>query len=200
MRTWQWGRKRIKTTFENVTKMTVGELIKLRRQAKEFLPKSIVIMTPEPITTLKDKVPVLEQIFWDRYGMLPRDLIFLTVNIRKVAIVRKERYNIIKLFEEKGKGSIIAVQVNFGFMEQPNVEKVLAGIFKRHDINIDDSPENWLVHVMYENILPRKKQRLWKKIKYQLFRFMAKNSETADRIYGLGNRVSLSVEIVPVRF
>jgi len=199
MSIWQWGRGRIGEVFEAYHAMPLREFVALRREQPDTLPRSIVFMNPRSVLSLDDRVPPLLQIFWERNGLLPRHIILLTVVGKRVAFVEDERYGVKKIWEEEGAGSITAVDVNFGFMENPNVERILEGLADHRKINIDEDPKNWLIRIVQERILPDEDIRVRARIKLFFFVLLLKNSDSADYHFGLGNKVGLSTEIVPVK-
>ncbi|HSW47465.1 MAG TPA: KUP/HAK/KT family potassium transporter [Candidatus Saccharimonadales bacterium] len=199
MTTWQWGRARVSTAFRSYPSMTVGELINIKKNSNTFLPRSIIIMSPELIDSFEDKLPALKQMFWERYGMLPQHLIFLTVAIKKTARVKHDnRFLVTKLFEQKEKGSVTSVQVNFGYLEDPNVEKVLESLAAHKEISIDADPKEWLIHVVHERVRFSKEKGTWDKMRFYLFRYLLRNTFSADHYFGLGRTNNLTMEVLPV--
>ncbi len=200
MTTWQWGRSRISKALNNYPEMTVQDLIEIKDKSKTFLPRSIIIMSPELIDSPDDKLPALKQMFWERYGMLPKHLIFLTVAIKKAARVKTDnRFAITKLFDEDDKGSVTSVQVNFGYREDPNVEKVLEDLAERRELAVDQDPSEWLIHVVHERLIYRNTGRIWDRFRYFLFGYLLRNTYSADHYFGLGRKNKLTVEIMPVK-
>jgi len=59
---------------------------------------------------------------WERHGILPRNLILVEVSHPKVTYIRDDRYHVTVFDRDKNRGSVIGVEVSFGFMEEPNVE------------------------------------------------------------------------------
>lgn len=200
MSIWQWGRNRIAAVFRAYPAMALRELLALRReQTDKVLPRSVVFMNPHSVFSLDDRIPPLLQIFWERNGVLPQHIILLTVVGKRVAFVEDERYAVKKLWEEQGNGSITAVDVNFGFMESPNVEHILEGLADHRKIHIDEDPKNWLIRIVQERILPEDGIGARARIKLFFFALLLKNSDSADYHFGLGNEVGLSTEIIPVK-
>ncbi|MFY9462800.1 MAG: KUP/HAK/KT family potassium transporter [Candidatus Sungiibacteriota bacterium] len=199
MSIWQWGRNRIAAAFAEHPAMTVRELVALRRAETQNLPRSIVFMNPHSVTSARDRVPPLLQVFWERNGILPRHIILLTVIGKKSAYVGDERYAVKKLWEEEGNGSIMAVDVNFGFMENPNVERILEGLADHRKIHISEDAKQWLIRIVQERVIPAPDIRWRTRIKLFFFALMLKNSDSADDHFGLGNEVGLSTEIIPVK-
>ena len=119
MKTWLWGRQFVKKTYTTVPTMTVDELIKYKEEHDVSIPRSIFILTPEYVNNSTSRVPFLKQIFWERYGLLPKHLVFLTVSfIRQPHVDDKSRFEVHELFSSTTKGSITSVKINFGFMEE----------------------------------------------------------------------------------
>ncbi len=199
MGVWRWGRSRIAAAFAEYPAMTLRELIALRKSETFCLPRSIVFMNPHSVTSVRDRVPPLLQVFWERNGVLPRHLILLTVVGKKSAYVEDERYAVKKLWEEEGNGSIMAVDVNFGFMENPNVERILEGLADHRKIHISEDVRQWLIRIVHERIVPADGIGWRTRIKLFFFGIMLKNSDSADDHFGLGNEVGLSTEIIPVK-
>jgi KUP system potassium uptake protein len=103
---------------------------------------------------MKDNTPALLQLLWDRYALLPRNLIFVEVVHRKVPYVHDERYHVTVFQCDPGKDSIISVTLSFGFMEEPNVERIPEQLAGHHAIDLLSDAHQWIVHVSIENLLP----------------------------------------------
>jgi KUP system potassium uptake protein len=97
------------------------------------------------------------------------------------------------------RGSIIAVEVSFGFMEEPNVEQLLEEMARHKQIDLPTDRRQWVVHVSQENLLPSRRMGLLRRLRFRLFLFLRLVSQPAYYYYGLGDEVQLSVEIIPVR-
>lgn len=200
MRIWQWGRSHIKQAFGHYERMSVAELIEEKKKQKEFIPRSMIILSPATIDEHEDDIPMLKQLFWDRYGILPKHLVFLTVIAENSPYVAdEERYKIYPLFESDTQGSIVSVELKFGFMEDRNVEKMLGRLAREHLVHIDLESEKWLVHALHERISLRDGSSLFKIIAYNIFRVMSRISMSADQYFHLGRKVGLSLEIYPVK-
>jgi len=90
------------------------------------------------------------------------------------------------------------VRVYFGFMEDPNVERVLEELATHQELELPRDPHRWLVHVSQESLIPPKDMSLPKKLKLKLFIFLRQVSQPAYYHYGLGRDVNLSMDILPV--
>lgn len=197
---WQWGRGQIsKELEEHYSSLSMADLVKLKEKETNFIPRSIVIMTPKPVLQLSDPAPALKQIFWKRYGLLPHHLIFLTVNIHDEPYVKhSDRFTIKNFYNDPKKGGIDSVIVSFGFMEELDVEKILIHLAKHKDIDIDEHPYNWLVHVYRERLFQSEKLKGFRKLCFTIFKYMLRSSTRSDRFFGLGRRVALTMESIPI--
>jgi KUP system potassium uptake protein len=136
---------------------------------------------------------------WDRYGVLPRNLIFVEVIHRKLPYIHVNRYAVRIFARQAGHGSIIAVELSFGFMEEPNVERALEGLARHHEIDLPIDRRQWIVHVSIENLLPARGMSLPGRVRYRLFMFLRLLSRPVYYAYGLGDAVQLAAEVIPVR-
>lgn len=199
MVTWRWGRRIIHRAHASEKTITVGELITLKNRTEHFIDRSVVIMAHKKIESLKDSTPALTRFFTERYGLLPKNLIFLNIITKKVSHIRRNRCRIKVFQREPGRGSIVSITMLFGFMENPNVEAVLEGLANHHKVNLPADPANWLVHVASDQLVPSRRFSLWKRLQLNLFLFLRRNSMPAYHYYGLGKEVNLSMEIMPIK-
>ncbi len=199
MATWRWGRKATFAAYSKKETMTIAELIQLHRSSRFFMERTAVLMSPTPLHDASDRTPALLQLLWDRYGVLARNLIFVQVTHRKVPYIHDDRY-VVTVFDKDGKGgSIIGVELSFGFMEEPNVERALEGMARLREIDLPTDRRKWIVHVSHENLLPARSMGLIQRFRFRLFMFLRLVSRPAFYYYGLGDEVQLSAETLPVR-
>ena len=198
--TWRWGRRKIKREFNSVQTMKVEDLVKIKEQSSTTIPRPILVMTPEAVTSLSDSICPLSQVMYERDGLLPKHIILLTIVISKEPHIHTERYAIHTFYESKQKGSIISVQLNFGFMEEISVEPWLEELSKKHLIHISEHHTDWIIKALHERIIATRPLPFIERIRFAVFRFMSRNTITADQYFGLGDETNLSVEVLPVRF
>ncbi len=198
MRTWRWGRKLTFAAYTAKHTMTMHTLVEFHKNEKAYMERIALLMTPKHLTSLNDYAPALAQILYDRYGILPRHLIFVEVAHRKVPYIYDGRYDI-KVFHKDASSSIIAVTLQFGFMEEPNVEAVLEEMAKHKEIDLPIHENQWIVHVTVENLLPSHTMSTLGRARLNLFSFLRQTSQPAHYFYGLGDNVQLTAEIMPVR-
>ncbi|BEV71516.1 potassium transporter Kup [Paludibacterium sp. THUN1379] len=198
MVTWQWGRQATSAAYSRKHTMNMTELIELHRQSRHFVERNAILMIPRAPHRLHDHTPALLQLIWDRYGILPRNLIFVTVNHPKVPYVHGNRYQITVFEQTPGRGSILSVNVSFGFMEEPNVENLLEEMAQQKEIALPTDRRHWIVHVAVENLLPSRTLGRTKRMGFRLFQFLRTVSQPTYYYYGMGVYVQLSSEIMPV--
>ncbi len=198
MLTWRWGRRATFAAYEAKRTMTMGKLVELHKSERSYMERIGLLMAPRHLTSLNDKAPALSQLMYDRYGILPRHLIFVEVVQRKAPYIHEGRYEI-TVFHKDEYSSIIAVTVQFGFMEEPNVEAVLEEMARHREINLPTALHRWTVHVAVEKLLPSRRMGVFGHLRLRLFLILRQISQPAYYFYGLGDNVQLSAEIMPVR-
>ena len=200
IQSWQWGRSFVKEHYDSYKRGTIADLMVMKEnKIYPEIPKAYIFMSPEKVTE-NDSMPTLMQVFIDRYGSLPKHIIFLTVRIEKHPIVRNEnRYKIIN-FGKVGinQDTIASVVVRFGFMEEPNVEAVLQDLANNHEIQIDTNKHNWLIEVMHERVYKDEVRGL-NHIKSTIYQLLSRFADTADHYFMLGDSEPLAIEVIPVK-
>ena len=102
-------------SYTRVNALDMGKLVELHKSERSYMERIGLLMAPRHLTSLNDKAPALVQLMYDRYGILPRHLIFVEVVQRKAPYIHEGRYEI-TVFHKDEYSSIIAVTVQFGFM------------------------------------------------------------------------------------
>ena len=198
MRTWRWGRKATFAAYTAKHTMTMRRLVEFHKRESAYMERIGLLMTPKHLSSLNDNAPALLQLLHDRYGILPRHLIFVQVAHRKVPYIHDGRYGV-TVFHKDEYSSIIAVTLQFGFMEEPNVEAALENMARHREIDLRIDQHRWIVHVSVEHLLPSRNMSPWGRVRLGLFRILRRISQPAHYFYGLGDNVQLSAEIIPVR-
>jgi KUP system potassium uptake protein len=199
MATWRWGRKATFAAYAAKSTMTMAELIALHRDARFFLERNALLMASRPLRHPRDRAPALAALLWERSGALPRNMIFVEATHPKVPYIRDNRYRVTVFDRDRDKGSVIGVELRFGFMEEPNVERFVEEMARHRRIDLPTDPTQWVVHVAHENLLPAKRMNILRRLRFRLFVFLRLISRPAYYAYGLGDEVRLSVEVMPVR-
>lgn len=201
MSTWRWGRNHIVSAYESHEKRTIKEIIELKKQQKTEFPRSVLLLTAKSAHDKRRIAPYQLNLFVDRYYVLPKHLIILTVETTTSPVVsEKDRYKI-TVFENdiKNDSSMIAITVKFGFMEAPDLEKTVEWIGENKELIPNDDMKDWLIYVSKERLLIDKKEQRRHKFRYTLFKLIARNSEPTFSAYGLGEDSRISMELVPVK-
>lgn len=199
MATWRWGRKATFSAYAARSTLTMAEVVALHRSCTTFFERNALVMAPVPVRHPSDRAPALIGLLWERYGILPRNLILVEVLHPKVPYVHEDRYHVTVFDRDKTRGSVIGVKLRFGFMEEPNVERYLEDLARHKAIDLPPHTRQWIVHVSHENLLPAKRMNVFKRLRLRLFLFLRVVSRPAYYAYGLGDEVHLSAEIMPVR-
>ncbi len=199
MATWRWGRRAIYAAQNAKATMTMVEVVALHRSSRHYLERNALIMSPRPLRALSDRAPSLIRLVSERTGVLPRNLVFVEVIHKKTPHIHGSRYLVTVFDRNKQQGSVIGVELSFGFLEEPNVERALKDLARHKEIDLPSDPRQWIVHVMQEHLLPARKSNLFKRMRLRLFQFLRQVSRPAYSYYGLGDEVQLTVEIIPVR-
>lgn len=199
MATWRWGRKATFAAYAARSTLTVADVVQLHRSSKVFFERNALVMAPNSLRLPTDRAPALIGMMWERYGILPRNLIFVEVTHPKVPYVHDDRYHITVFDRDKHRGSVIGVELRFGFMEEPNVERYLESMARHKEIDLPVNPRQWVVHVSHENLLPARRLGLFRRLRFRLFMFLRLVSRPTYYAYHLGDEVQLSAEVIPVR-
>jgi KUP system potassium uptake protein len=200
---WKWGRKTVRRKFDSYPSMTVRKMIEIKKRLIDLhtAPHSVIVLTGKQVKLADDKIPVLKQIIWERYKSMSKHIILLNVSVKRHPHVpSNERFEIYTFYEDQVKGSVVSVQVNFGFMEELNVEKVLDRLAKKHLIHIPENHKEWVIEAMHERIHLKSVKNIFDKIRFAIFKFILRNTETADQYFGLGNKSKLAIEVFPINY
>ncbi len=199
MATWRWGRKATYAAHNAKATLTLSEIVTLHRRSSAFLERNALIMSPRPLRRLGDRAPSLIRLIAERTGMLPRNLIFVEVSHTKAPYIHGSRYQVTVFDRCRDKGSVIGVELSFGFLEDPNVEQALEDLARHEEIDLPADPHQWIVHIMQDHLLPSRRASLFKRLRLNLFLFLRAVSRPAYSYYGLGDAVQLTIEVIPVR-
>jgi len=199
MATWRWGRKATFAAYEARSTMTMADVVELHRGGVNFIERNALVLAPTQVRHLTDRAPMLVSLLWDRYGVLPRNLILVEVIHPKVPYIHEDRCRVIVFDRDREYRSVIGVQLRFGFMEEPNVERYLEDMARHREINLPAHPRQWVVHVSHENLLPARDMGLFRRLRFRLFLLLRLISRPTYYGYHLGEDVQLSAEIVPVK-
>ena len=199
MTTWRWGRKATFAAYAAKDTMTMAELVQLHRGCKVFMERNALVMSPKPLRQPGDRAPALMQMLWERHGILPRNLILVEVTHHKTPYIHGSRYRVTVFDRDRARGSVIGVELSFGFMEEPNVERLLEEMARHREIDLPTDRRQWIVHASHENLLPARRMNLLERLQLRLFLLLRFVSQPAYYYYVLGDEMQLAIEIIPVR-
>ena len=199
MATWRWGRKATTAAYKARSTLSMAEVVELHRRSVNFLERNALVMAAAAVRRPNDRAPALVGLLWERYGVFPRNLILVEVTHPKVPYIHHNRYHVTVFDRDRERGSVLGVELRFGFMEEPNVERCLEELARHKEIDLPADPRSWVVHVSHEHLLPATRLGLFKRLRLRLFLFLRLLSRPAFYHYGLGDEVQLSAEIMPVR-
>jgi KUP system potassium uptake protein len=198
MWSWAWGRKATFAAYTNLPSVSIRDLIGIKENSSTMLRKNVIFMAPKTPVTIDDAAPPLVQMYLNRHHFVPEHIFLVQVVHKKSPYVHTVRHESVVFYKSPEKGSIIAVTIYFGFMEDPNVEKVLEQLAVHHEVDLPKDPHRWLVHVSHEYLIKPKDFGLVKTLKWHVFLFLRQVTLPAYYAYGLGRDVNLSVDIMPV--
>jgi KUP system potassium uptake protein len=130
MDTWRWGRQWIGRAYQEHVEqhhMTVESILdKKRYNLEQGTSISLVVMASRPITSVKDHVPLILTIHYNNWRRLPKHIIFFSLVQQGSPYVtsEEERYHI-NVFKKDDIGTVVSVQMFHGYMERPDIRKVL---------------------------------------------------------------------------
>jgi K+ transporter len=113
----------------------------------------------------------------------------------------KDRY-VTKIFKQNDDKSFISITANFGYMEAPNVNNVIADIAANKKLTPSDDLADWVIIAGKERIIASSdvaKRSLWNKIRVNLYKMLSRNTAPAYEYFGLTSDLRLMVEPIPVK-
>lgn len=198
MTTWRWGREQVRLAFsEHSTRSTQDILNAKMDPTLPVFPRPMVMLTASLPVSPSDPAPPLLDLFYRRYGALPKQLILLQIHqVRAPYVDPAARYKVWE-FQSDPDASMIAVSAAFGFREQPDVEDVIASLMRARGLS-DTELTTWMIHAAKERIVGASGSGIWHKFRHRLFKFLRRQAEPAYSYFGLDDDARLTLELVPV--
>lgn len=197
MSAWKWGTSMVQSKIYKDSEMTVKQLMKYRDEQRNFTPNTVVIISEKFIESGADLIPNLNQLYLKKYGMLPEHLIFLTVYTHHEPYMINDRFTIVPIDIEPASGTILSVKLNFGFMEEPNIEKYMQKLVALYPQAVNVDRTRWIFHVIVPRVLTRA-TNIVSRIRNKLFKIMYKLALDEDEQFGLGKKYHVTAEVVPI--
>lgn len=179
--------------------LTIGDLLKIRDRSRNFTPNTVVIMSEVFLEKKSDNVPHLNKLYLDKYGLLPEHLIFLTIRTHHDPYIeKKDRLTVVPIDIEPVSGTLLSVCLNFGFMEEPNIEKYLQQLVKLYPQAVNRELDKWVFHIIEQRVSSAAVGRV-QKLRDAIFTFMYRLALNEDEQFGLGKKFHVTAEVVPVK-
>ncbi len=180
---WHEGRERIATAYASAHRMTVQKLVERvaeKKKTGDVIPRSLVFMCSRPLHAKNERIPAALDAYWDWHSIFPQRILILHVEqLPQPYVNKKERYVIHHFSDE-----VTSVVVSFGYMEQPDVRRVLAELKERGETAVHK--QRWTIIVGKENLAIRRGAP-WTLFKAHLFKWMLKIATPAHAYFHLEN-------------
>ena len=203
MSTWTWGKGHVRRTFLSHSSMTMKALLAIKQDQQTTNASNLLVLTVHNPKKLDDPVPPLVELFFHKFKIMPQHLIMLTIVQTKRPYEDEKKQLDVTIFENDTTkaSSLMSIKAKFGFMEEPNVENVLAQIADRKDLTPTGTMDDWIVYVGRERIVVPAKgsSHIFRKLRVRLYALIMRNASPSYEYYGMGKDGRVSVELVPVR-
>jgi hypothetical protein len=137
----------------------------------------IVFLTSRPVRSLSDSVPVPARVYMKRNGMLPRDIVILTLVAEEVPYITDERYTVANLGE-----NVYGIQVRYGFMEDPDAPKLIRNL---HRLGIvEEQVRSCAIKAGKEEFDIYPDATWWDRVRARLFNVLLRASTPAYAYFG----------------
>jgi KUP system potassium uptake protein len=200
MSTWRWGKRYWNATLDSYSTITMADALELKQHEQHPFERSLLILTNHHATKLTDKVPPLLELFINRYHTLPEHIISLTIKRERIPYVSKnKRYTITEFENNPAKGaSLLSIAANFGFLEQPDVEKVIRDIASNQSLTPNDDMKDWIINVARERVIAEQ-PHLIQRLRTILYSILVNNATPSYEYYGMSEDSRLNAELIAVR-
>jgi KUP system potassium uptake protein len=200
MMTWKWGRNKVRTAFANQSSLSMEQVVELKNSCGTCLPKPMIFLAPNVPNVPQDKAPPLLELFMQRFGCLPRNVIVLRIAQDKEPYVPAQiRYEVQEFENDSADDrSLLAITAWFGFREQPDVQEVIEHICSNQELSMREQPHDWLITAGKERLLASRDQDWWEHVRFSAFKTISRVAEPPYSYFGLHVDARLAVEFVPV--
>lgn len=200
MSTWDWGRSLSRVAHLELPGLSVGRFVELQTESKDhLLSRSVVVMSSRPITSRSDHIPVAMDSFLSKWGMhIPKHVIFLNiVFLNSPRIDKGGRYRLINFQTASSIGSVTSVQAFYGYMQNPDIRRVLADLKEKKKIKIPSDSKKWLILIAMDRFVTRPRH-IWRRLRIALLDAMLRYAKPITSYYGLGSDNKVDVEIINI--
>lgn len=201
MDTWRWGRGWIGLAYQRRSgahHLTVADLITRRAEAVDPAQSmSLVVMASRPITHFEDTVPPVLAVHFKNWKRLPKHLIFFSVMpVGSPTVPEPDRFKVTTFFAD-GVGTIVSVQAQYGYMEQPDIRRALSRLKRERRLKIPEQPGRWLILIGSERFVTQGRT-LHERLRIALFSRMNRLAKPITDYFGLATDTGLTIETINV--
>ena len=201
MDSWRWGRRWLSKAYQEKLAnydMTVEEIIHNKRQIMNPVASiSLVVMSSRPVLSLHDKIPPVLAVHFHNWKRLPKHLIFFSVIQSGIPFADENKRYQVTVLEETKEGTVVSVQANYGYMEQPNVRSILAQLKVDKQIKIPQDPDKWLILIGVELFISQGRTP-WERFRIGLFSRINRLSKPVTDYFGLETDSGVAMETINV--
>jgi KUP system potassium uptake protein len=199
MTTWLWGRGTVLQAYTKYRRSTVGDMMSHMSHDTTHFPKSLLVLTSTPLKEEGDLVPTQLQLFFDKFGILPRHVIVLTTTRLNQSHAQEGKHFVTKLFVNNSQRSFIAIQAKYGYMEEIDVSHIIKQIGKNEELFPEDDLSEWIILAGRERLFRSgKKLSRFNRLRFRVFSILNRSSLPSYEFYGLGQDLRLVIENIPV--
>ena len=158
------------------------------------------MMSPKPLRLPTDRAPALMQMLWERYGILPRNLIFVEVTHRKVPYIHDSRYRV-TVFDRDRRPRQHHRRRNAASAswKSPMSSSCWRRWRATRRSTCRPTATSGSCMSRWRTCCRRARMGWLRRLRFRLFLLLRQVSQPAYYYYGLGDEVQLSAEIIPVR-
>jgi len=200
MSTWDWGRIVSRNAHLSLPGFSVKKFVELQTEHRDkLLNRSVVVMSSRPIINDSDLIPVAINSFLSKWGLyIPKHVIFMNVSFLNIPRVDKtSRYQIINLQPVNGPGSLISVQAFYGYMQTPDIRRVLSDLKEEQKIKIPSDPKKWLILIAMDRFVTRPRN-IFRRLRIVILDAMLRYAKPITSYYGLGADNKVDIEIINI--
>ena len=206
MQTWQWGRAQLAEAFSSFLIIPVRPYLELKKQIMDSphlrtmfgmrslsqVERAIVFLTSRPVLSPDDPCPIGLRIYVRRNGAMPKHIILLNVSqVHQPVVPEERRCDVIPIG-----ANIVAINVRYGYMQNPNVPSLLRTLKNNKIIKINEN--RWTIQVGEEEIIVDPSLQFFRRFMLRFFIFIMRFTNSADRYLGLREFAGRNKTVIPV--
>ena len=200
MHCWYWGRGFIAKCYQVSDYFTVKRLIQAKdNPATIQLNRSLVVLASRPVSALSDTIPPALQSRLDHLGAIYKHITILSViqhpGVREIE--EEQRFLINVLYDDPVRGSVVTVQLFYGYMQDPDLSHMLPKLVDQGVIRLSDDPksESFCILSGAERLIVDKLPLL-DFLRLTFFRILLRNANTVLKYFNLESFPDVSTEVV----